>query len=110
MSNSSNTILGVLAGTIVGTTLGILFAPDKGSNTRQKITRETEAVKDRIANEAVSLQNKLNTTLSSKKDTLDDQLELIVSDASHKAEDLITSLEKKLERLKSKTQKLQKTS
>ncbi|SHJ11487.1 YtxH domain-containing protein [Aquimarina spongiae] len=110
MSNNSNTVLGVLAGTAIGATLGILFAPDKGSNTRKKIVEEASATRDRIADEAITLKDQMAATLSTKKETLDDQLEAIVSDASHQAEDLITSLEKKLDRLKARTKKLQKTS
>ena len=50
MSKESNVILGLLAGTAIGATLGILFAPDKGSNTRQKISDETIAVKNKLTN------------------------------------------------------------
>lgn len=35
--DSGKVLLGVLAGVAVGATLGILFAPDKGSVTRKKI-------------------------------------------------------------------------
>jgi gas vesicle protein len=30
MSNSSNTVVGLLAGMVIGPTLGILFTPEKG--------------------------------------------------------------------------------
>jgi gas vesicle protein len=36
--NNKNVLWGVLAGLAAGTILGILFAPAKGSETRQKIT------------------------------------------------------------------------
>ena len=35
-------LLGVLAGVAVGATLGILFAPARGSSTRRKIARKSD--------------------------------------------------------------------
>jgi gas vesicle protein len=39
-------LLGVLAGVAVGALLGILFAPDKGSVTRKKISKKGEDYAD----------------------------------------------------------------
>jgi gas vesicle protein len=39
--STSKVLLGVLAGVAVGATLGILFAPDKGSATRKKISKKS---------------------------------------------------------------------
>jgi gas vesicle protein len=48
--SSGKVLLGVLAGAAAGALAGILFAPEKGSKTRKKITRKGEdyldAVKD----------------------------------------------------------------
>lgn len=48
--NSGKVFLGILAGVATGTLAGILFAPEKGTKTRKKITRKGEdyldAVKD----------------------------------------------------------------
>ncbi len=38
--DSGKILLGVLAGAAVGATLGILFAPNKGSDTRKKISKK----------------------------------------------------------------------
>ena len=41
--NSGKVVLGVLAGLAAGAALGILFAPDKGTATRKKISKKGEA-------------------------------------------------------------------
>lgn len=46
--SSGKVLLGVLAGVAVGATLGILFAPDKGSNTRKKISQKSDAYADEL--------------------------------------------------------------
>ena len=49
--SSGKVILGVLAGAAIGATLGILFAPDKGSVTRKKITRKSSKYVDKLEKE-----------------------------------------------------------
>lgn len=44
--NSSKVITGILAGFAAGAVLGILFAPEKGSVTRQKISDKTDEYTD----------------------------------------------------------------
>ncbi|MBQ0733356.1 YtxH domain-containing protein [Aquimarina celericrescens] len=109
MSDNSNTFLAFLMGTAIGASLGILFAPDKGINTRRRIAEEAQATKDNLAREASNLQHRIVDTVSTQKETLDTKIESLVSDASYKADDVITSLEKKLRELKAKNKKLQKS-
>lgn len=108
MGKESSALLGILAGTAIGATLGILFAPDKGSNTRQRLADEAQLAKDKLTDSAKNMKDKVSETVSSKKETLDEQIETIVSDVSHKADDVITALEKKLAELKAKNKQYQK--
>ena len=118
--NKSNTFLGLLAGVATGAILGILYAPDKGVNTRKLVTEKTkdaaeklkleaEEVKGRLLTEAEVVRNNLANNISAKKQTLDEQLDMVVAHAGHKAEDVISTLESKLATLKDKSKKLQKT-
>lgn len=59
--SSGKVLLGVLAGVAVGATLGILFAPDKGSSTRKKIVAKGDAYADELG-------EKINTLVDSVKD------------------------------------------
>ena len=108
MSNSSNTVVGLLAGTVIGATLGILFAPDKGINTRQKISDEAMLAKDKLAERAAELKEQVSSTYTDQKGNLETQLESVMSNVSYKADDVITTLEKKLAELKEKNKNLQK--
>ncbi len=49
---TSRVVLGIVAGAAVGAVLGVLFAPDKGSNTRRKMTRKGEDLMGSIKEKA----------------------------------------------------------
>lgn len=110
MKDSGSTMLAVIIGSAIGATLGILYAPDKGENTRRLIAEKASETKDSLAESAIDLKDRVSSTIASEKQTLDARMESLVSDVSYKADDVITTLEKKLAELKSKNKKLQKTS
>ena len=58
--NSSKVLLGFLAGAAVGSALGILLAPDKGSETRKKILEKSNDLGDSIADFSDTIKDKLN--------------------------------------------------
>lgn len=42
--NTAKVIVGVLAGVAIGAAIGILFSPDKGANTRKKLTKKSDDI------------------------------------------------------------------
>ena len=67
MENENNTgkMLGaLLLGAAIGGALGILFAPDKGSETRRKISAKGEDLTD-------AMTNSLNTLLEEAKEEVE---------------------------------------
>lgn len=117
MSNDKN-IFGLLIGLVAGAGLGVLFAPDKGSKTRKKITKgaisaketliaEANNIKEDVINKTETLKNNVSNTISTKTNTLEEKLEDIITDASYKADDVINNLEQKLKALKAKNKKIQ---
>jgi len=97
MSAKNNSLIALLAGAAVGVGLGILFAPDKGSKTREKIKDGFDDLKDQT-------KDKFSKSKEDLKETVDE----LISNSSHKAEDAITYLEEKLAELKRQNAKLQK--
>ena len=97
MSARNNNLIALLAGAVVGVGLGILFAPDKGSKTREKIKEGLDDLKEKG-------KDKLSKSKEELKETVDE----LLSKSSHKAEDAITYLEEKLAELKKQNAKLQK--
>mgnify|MGYP003514301915 CR=1 FL=1 len=60
MSNNTNKILTALAaGIAIGGVLGILFAPDKGENTRKKIADNGKKLSDSLMDTVKEGKNKL---------------------------------------------------
>jgi len=53
--NSGKVIIGALAGLAAGALIGVLFAPDKGSESRHKIVKKGEDYLDSVKNKFNSL-------------------------------------------------------
>lgn len=70
MSNSK-ALLGFVAGAAVGALAGILLAPDKGSNTRSKISGKAGDLTDSLKNSFNSFVDDLKSTYSNAKDDVE---------------------------------------
>jgi len=72
--SSGKVLLGLLAGVAAGTLLGILFAPEKGSDTRKKFSKKGEDFAD-------TLKEKFNEFLDSISENLDEVKEEVPGNA-----------------------------
>ena len=69
---ANKALLGFLAGAAVGALAGILFAPDKGSETRRKISKKTGDVTDGVKNAFNDFVDGVKNTYSSLKGEAED--------------------------------------
>ena len=70
--SKGNIVLGVLAGAAIGVVLGVLFAPDKGSETRKKIAKKTSDGADELKGKFNDLLASITENLESFKEEAED--------------------------------------
>lgn len=87
MNDNSKVLVGLLVGLAAGTALGLLFAPEKGSETRDRLGQSLKDLGDSIKDKAVdeinnlsNLKDKVVTSVKSKirqseEEFMDDDLE-----------------------------------
>jgi gas vesicle protein len=107
-NNTGNTLLALLTGVAIGAGVGILFAPDKGSKTREKFKDGFDDAKNELKSRFDSASLELKDKFSNAKYDLEGTYEELVSNMSHKTDDVISFLEEKLVELKKQNGKLQK--
>lgn len=88
-----------LAGAATGAILGILYAPDKGVNTRQKLSFQLEKYRTMLQNLVNDLIDGKETPLTSEAKS---QGQRVVDDAKLKAEKLLEDVDELLGQIKGK--------
>jgi gas vesicle protein len=76
-------LLGVLAGLAAGATLGILFAPDKGTTTRRKIKQKS----DEYADQLVEKFNEFVESMTEKFESMKEEVVHSAEGAKEKVEE-----------------------
>tara|TARA_R110001583_G_scaffold8329_3_gene40046 strand:- start:316 stop:699 length:384 start_codon:yes stop_codon:yes gene_type:complete len=107
-NDSGNIMLALLTGAAIGAGFGILYAPDKGTKTREKIREKALDTTHEITERVTHAKDELTKTANEKKVEFEQKLEDTLSNMSYKADDIIATLERKLEELKKKNAQLQK--
>jgi hypothetical protein len=69
--SSSKVIIGFLAGAIVGGVLGVLLAPDKGSETRRKIIEKGNDLGDSISEFGGTIKDKVSQMVNGARGGVD---------------------------------------
>lgn len=111
-NNNEKMVMALLAGAVIGTAIGtgvgILFAPRKGSKTRRRLRHSVEGSTHDVSKWLKHSRDELTKTAYDNKKAFNRKLEDALSTMSHKAEDIIKALEDKLEDVKKKNAELQK--
>jgi gas vesicle protein len=72
MKNTSKILIAVGAGVVIGGVLGILFAPDKGTETRHKIAEAPKKLADTFKSKMKIGKEKLDETLDKINDRIEE--------------------------------------
>ena len=80
MNNNGSTALGLILGAAIGAALGVLYAPDKGVKTRERLSEEALSARDRLTKLRLrfhpqkSRKRRRNNRISSRKQILKSEL------------------------------------
>lgn len=97
MSSSSRTLLAFLTGCATGAVLGVLYAPDKGEITRDRLTYRLSKYREQLEQLIADLIDGKNLPESLAKA----EGERVVNDARDKAERLLEDVDRLMAQIKS---------
>lgn len=106
-SNTGQTLIALLTGAAIGAGIGILYASDKGSKTRGKISKEAKKAQKKLNRQIQDTSHNLSGKAQKARVSFEQKLNETLSSASYKADDILLAMEDKLEALRKQNAKLQ---
>lgn len=98
MGNKTSHLIAFLAGAAAGVGFGILYAPDKGSNTRSKLSYQLDKYRSKLIEIIEQLSNEKNTALTTAKA----EGHKVISETKNKAEKLLEDVDELINQIKNK--------
>jgi gas vesicle protein len=99
MNKKSDAFFAFVAGVVAGAALGILFAPDKGSNTRDKLSFQLDKYRHKLKEIIDQLMEEHEHPSSVARA----EGQKIINDAKLKAESLLADVDNLIDQIKSKS-------
>jgi gas vesicle protein len=102
MTSKGTGLFTFLLGAGIGTAIGIIFAPDKGINTRQKLSYQLDQYREKILS---TLDELVSEEIQSTGSEAKVRSEKVVTEAKNKAEKLLDDVDKLINQIKTKEPK-----
>ncbi len=96
---SNNALAAFLVGAAAGAILGILYAPDKGTNTREKLSFQLDKYRTLLQDYLNDLMSGKDTPLTSEAQS---QGQKVVLEAKGKAQQLLDDVDELLDQIRGK--------
>jgi gas vesicle protein len=108
MANTGSTLLALITGAAIGAAAGLLYAPEKGEETRRKLGEESRKAQDDFNKKYKETSSNISSKAKQARRDFETRLGETLSSASYKADEIIEAMESKLEDLRKQNARLQK--